>query len=114
MGNVHREGQLTKTERDALCDAGNADGFHSHSEGIDVKSGTVSITENSTASITFVTVFSNTPVVTANVQDINGENNNVQVDAVSTTEVTLNLDKVGGGAASTYTVGWMATDVSNS
>ena len=77
--------------------------------GANVKSGTVSIVENESTTVTFATAFSATPVVTANVQDT-GEFNNIQITAVSTTAVTLNMQKLGGGGAATYLVGWIATD----
>ena len=80
--------------------------------GADVKGGSDTVTEDTCTSISFNTVFTATPVATGNV--INGaEDNVVSITNLATTGFDLCLEKVGGGAASSYTVYWMATDGGN-
>ena len=79
----------------------------------DIKCGIVSITENSSADITFAKDFNKTPVITATVQEA-GEYNGLQITSVTISGATIAMGKVGGGSASTYNVGWIATDVENS
>lgn len=80
--------------------------------GVDVKSGFETVTEDSCTSVSFNTSFSSTPVAVGNV--INGaENNVITINALTTSGFDLCMSKIGGGASSSYTVYWIATNAGN-
>jgi len=84
----------------------------SGSGGVDVKSGLETVTEGSCTSISFNTSFSSTPVAVGNV--INGaEYNVITINALTTSGFDLCMSKIGGGASSSYTVYWIATNAGN-
>lgn len=90
--------------------------LHSHAGGgggPDVKSGIVAVQEGGSANVTFGTPFTATPVVVCTVNDAGGEDNGLTITARSTTGFTVHMIKLGGGAGSTYNVGWIATDAGN-
>lgn len=78
----------------------------------ETKSGSTNITEGTCTPITFNTAFSSTPIAVGNAQNAS-ENNVVSISVLSTSGFDLCLEKVGGGASSTYTVYWIATNAGN-
>ncbi len=107
--------------QNASCSSGqvlttNANGLVSCTGVVDVKSGSVSVTEGTCTSITFSIPFLSTPVATGNVQD-GAENNVITISSLSTTGFDLCMEKVkigSGVRSSTYTVYWIATNSGNS
>lgn len=83
-----------------------------HTSTVNTKSGSVSVTEDSSEAITFTTAFAATPHITVSVDETSPEHY-VSVSGVSTTGFTVYLDKPGGGPAGSCTVYWMATDIGN-
>ena len=86
--------------------------LHDHAGGgADVKSGTVSVTLQSSAAVTFTTAFASTPRVVVSVEDT-GAALEATLDAVSTTGFTVHAWKVKNETGS-RTVHWIATDAGN-
>ena len=86
--------------------------LHSHAGGggADVKSGFESaITEGSTRAVTFTTAFSAAPDVVVGFADTSTEISVCAAHTESTTGFTIQVEKVGGGAAKNRDVFWIAT-----
>lgn len=77
----------------------------------DVKSGEVSILENSCATISFNVSFSSIPVVVGSFE-VGAEDNVISVGNISTTGFNLCLNKL-GVADQSHTIYWIATNVGN-
>jgi hypothetical protein len=88
--------------------------LHSHAGGggANVKSGTVSVTENSSQAVAFGTAFAGTPRVTLTVESTNPDHS-ATLQSVSTTGFTAYLNKPSGGGATSKVVNWIATDAGN-
>ena len=77
------------------------------------KSGTVSVTDGSSASPAFTTAFASTPHVTAVFADIQGAVDIIELSAITVNSFTINVLKGHGGGGHTHVVHWIATDAGN-
>ncbi len=90
--------------------------LHSHSGGgggADVKTGSETITEGSSATVTFATAFSATPNVVVGFSDNSAEISVCSVHTTSTTGCTIIVVKSGGGGSVSRDINWIASDAGN-
>lgn len=81
-------------------------------EGLNVKSGSIVVTEDSSQAVTFNTAFASTPNVTVN--PISADSSHTATHSTPTVNgFTVYMNKTGGGAAGDVTVEWIATNVGN-
>ena len=89
-----------------------ANGWAEDITGDNLKSGTVVITEDSSAVVTFTIAFAVTPNVVVT-PDSNDSDHQATADSITVNGFTAYMNKSGGGAADEITVHWIATDAGN-
>ena len=77
-----------------------------------LKSGSVVVTEDSSAAVSFGTAFDSVPCVTATPVSTDSDHH-AAVSGKTVNGFNVYLNKSGGGAADDITVGWIATDAGN-